>query len=385
MEYWVWLTLLKGIGPITAKKLLEEFGTAENIYNADYDQLIKVSGIGSATVNMILNSKSTESSKIILNNCLKNSIKIITCSDSIYSGIFNEYMEMPIVLYYKGEIKNKTGIAIVGSRRCSSYGKKVVVEAAEYLAKNNISVISGMAKGIDGYAHTACLNAGGYTIAFLGNGLDTCYPKEHISLMESIIENGAVISEYPPGVKAKAEHFPRRNFLISSFSEKILVVEASKDSGALITANIAKKQGKKVFAVPSDIYSITGEGTNHLIFNGAEIYLSPKQLLPNNNGVPLNVQHDNYKKTTSDNKNLNNCSTNRTAERDVYNKRNFNELELKLFFCLKDGDKTLDELSRLMNKKPFELVECISMLEFEGMVKILPGGKIKAEDAIPET
>lgn len=379
MEYWIWLTLLKGIGPVTAKRLLDEFEMPENIYNADYDQLIKVTGVGSATANIILNNKSLESSKIILSNCLKNNIKILTCNDSIYSSIFNKYLEMPIVLYYKGEIKNKTRIAIVGSRRCSSYGKRVVVEAAEYLAKNNIGVISGMAKGIDGYAHTACLNAEGYTVAFLGNGLDTCYPKEHISLMKGIIENGAVISEYPPGVKAKAEHFPRRNFLISSFSEKILVVEASKDSGALITANIAKEQGKKVVAVPSDIYSTTGEGTNQLIFNGAEIYLSPKQLLSNNGEVFLNVQYDNYKKTTSGNNNFNDGSTNKTVEPDVYNKRNFNELESKLLFYLRDGDKTLDELAVLMNKKPFELVECISMLEFEGVVKILPGGKIRAD------
>lgn len=366
-EYWVWLTLLKGIGTITAKKLLDELGTPENIYNADYDQLIKIIGIGSATVNIILDSKSLETSKTILNNCMKNSIKILTCCDSIYSGIFTKYPKMPIVLYYKGEIKNKTGIAIVGSRRCSSYGKRVVVEAAEYLAKNNISVISGMAKGIDGYAHTACLNVGGYTVAFLGNGLDTCYPKEHLSLMESIIENGAVISEYPPGVEARAEHFPRRNFLISSFSEKILVVEASKDSGALITANIVKEQGKKVLAVPSEIYSVTGEGTNQLIYNGAEIYLNPNQLLPDHEALSSN-QYDNYCMTT-DITNINKVDNNKTF------KRNFNELELKILAILKDGSKTLDEVSKLIGIGPFEIIECITMLEIEGTVKSLPGGR----------
>ena len=368
MEYWIWLTLLKGIGPITAKRLIDEFGIPENIYNADFDHLTKVSGIGSVTANMILDSKSLGSSEIILNNCIKNNIKILTCCDSIYSDTFNKYQEMPIVLYYKGEIKNKTGIAIVGSRRCSSYGKRVVVEAAEYLANNDIAVISGMAKGIDGYAHTACLNAGGYTVAFLGNGLDTCYPKEHKSLMESIIENGAVISEYPPRVTARAEHFPRRNFLISSFSEKVLVVEASKDSGALITASIAKSQGKKVVAVPSEIYSITGEGTNQLIFNGAEIYLNPKQLLPNH-GETLNNKHDKFCMTTDDT-NINKAYANTKAL-----KRNINELELKIFSVLRDGSKTLDEISTLIQKKPFEIIECITMLEIEGTVISLPGGR----------
>ena len=368
MEYWIWLTLLKGIGPITAKRLIDEFGIPENIYNADFDRLTKVSGIGSVTANMILNSKSLGSSEIILNNCIKNNIKILTCFDSIYSDTFNKYQDMPIVLYYKGEIKNKTGIAIVGSRRCSSYGKRVVVEASKYLANNDIAVISGMAKGIDGYAHAVCLNAGGYTVAFLGSGLDTCYPKEHKSLMESIIENGAVISEYPPGVEARAEHFPRRNFLISSFSEKILVVEASKDSGTLITASIAKSQGKKVVAVPSEIYSITGEGTNQLIFNGAEIYLNPKQLLNHDENLN-NIKYDKFCMTTDDT-NINKVYANTKAL-----KRNINELELKIFSVLRDGSKTLDEISTLIQKKPFEIIECITMLEIEGTVKSLPGGR----------
>ena len=369
MEYWIWLTLLKGIGPITAKKLLDEFGTPENIYSADYNQLIKVSGIGSATANMILNSKSRDSSKVILDKCFNNCIKIITCNDKIYGDIANKYPGMPILLYYKGEIKNKTGIAIVGSRRCSSYGKRVAVESAEYLAKNNRCVISGMAKGIDGYAHTACLNAGGYTIAFLGNGIDICYPKEHISLMESIIDNGAVISEYPPGVNAKAEHFPRRNFLISSWCERVLVVEASKHSGALITANIAKKQGKKVLVAPSEIYSITGEGTNQLIYSGAEIYLNPKQLLLNSDET-LNNNQDVDLCITTDNANFDKVYTNNKAF-----KRNFNELELKILSTLEDGYKTLDEISKIMEKRPFEIIECITMLEIEGIIKSLPGGR----------
>lgn len=183
MEYWIWLTMLKGIGPLTSKRLLNEFGTPENVYIAGYEQLINVTGIGAATANMILKNKSLEGSKSTLDNCHKNGIKILTCANSIYENISYRYPEMPTLLYYKGEIKNKTGIAIVGSRRCSSYGKRVVVETAEYLAKNDIAVISGMAKGIDGYAHTACINAGGYTVAFLGNGLDVCYPKEHSLLM----------------------------------------------------------------------------------------------------------------------------------------------------------------------------------------------------------
>lgn len=375
MEYWVWLTLLKGIGPLIAKRLLNEFGTPENVYNADYEQLIKVSGIGSLTANMILNNKSIEAAKTILDNCHKNDIKIITCNNPIFENFSNTYPEMPILLYYKGEIKNKPGISIVGSRRCSSYGKRVVVEAAEYLAKNDIAVISGMAKGIDGYAHTACLNAGGYTIAFLGNGLDICYPKEHSLLMENIIENGAVISEYSPGVKAKPEHFPRRNFLICSWCERVLVVEASKNSGSLITAAIAKEQGKKVIAVPSDIYSITGEGTNQLIFEGSEIYLSPMQLLLDNDNM---LQNQVLQDVSPDNININKDDKNRKIT-ELNNNENLTEFELILLSHLNNGDKTIDEISKLMNKKPFKLIECISMLEIKNIVKILPGGRINSK------
>jgi DNA processing protein len=362
MEYWIWLTLLKGIGTLISKRLLNEFGTPENIYNAGYEQLTKVPGIGSVTANMLLSNKSLEAAKTILDNCYKNGIRIITRDAPIYENISGSYLEIPILLYYKGEIKNKTGIAIVGSRRCSSYGKRVVVEAAEYLAKNDIAVISGMAKGIDGYAHTACINAGGYTIAFLGNGLDICYPKEHSLLMNSIIENGAVISEYPPGVKAKPEHFPKRNFLISSCSEKILVVEASKNSGALITAAMAKEQGKKVISVPSDIYSITGEGTNQLISKGAEIYLSPKQLI--------------IQELIPDSISINKDDENKIAAIGLKDNRHFSELELTILSYLSNDDKTIDQISELMNKKPFELIECLSMLEIENIIKILPDGRI---------
>ena len=283
---------------------------------------------------------------------------------------------MPILLYYKGNIIDKPGIAIVGSRRCSSYGKRVAVEAAEFLAANDIGVISGMAKGIDSYAHTACINAKGYTIAFLGNGLDICYPKEHDKLMESIIENGAVISEYAPGVKAKPEHFPRRNFLISNWSERVLVVEASKNSGALITASIAKGQGKKVIAVPSDIYSITGEGTNQLIYNGAEIYLNPMQLLSDNDGILHNIRHNHVSQDVPPTIINNNKDNENRKNFELNNKENFTEFEFILLSHLSNGDKTIDEISKLMNKKPFELIECISMLEIENILKILAGGRI---------
>ncbi|MGB4440520.1 MAG: DNA-processing protein DprA [Sedimentibacter sp.] len=342
MEYWIWLSLLKGIGPIIAKRLLAVFHNPENIFNADVEQLMNVQGIGVKTAKIITENKSLSESIRIYESTLKENIKILTCNNLAYESIAFNYNEMPIMLYYKGNVLNKPGVAIVGSRRCSSYGKKVVVEAAEFLASKDICVVSGMAKGIDGYAHTACINAGGYTIAFLGNGLDICYPKEHDKLMESIIESGIVISEYAPGVKARPEHFSRRNYLICSWSEKVLIVEASENSGALITANIAKNQGKKIIAVPSDIYSATGKGTNNLIYNGAEIYLNPRQLLVSEDVCCINDFLKNNIEDKSDeceDKNYKSKNTN------SLNKRNLNEIETKIMSCLKDEEKIIDEIS----------------------------------------
>lgn len=215
MLYWIWLTQLNGVGPKRQRVLLENFNNPENIYKVSLVELLECDGIGSKTAKTIIESKNLEVAKIIQDNVNKLNIKLLTLDNPLYPDDAKNITEMPILLYYKGNlIMNSMGVAIVGARRCSEYGKIVTNEAATYLAKQNIPVISGMAKGIDGYAHTSCLKSGGYTIAMMGNGLDICYPPEHIELMERIIDNGAIISEYPPGVKPNPKHFPRRNLLI---------------------------------------------------------------------------------------------------------------------------------------------------------------------------
>lgn len=197
------------------------------------------------------------------------------------------------MLYYKGQIDSDSiGVAVVGSRRCTDYGKKVALEVGDILAKHNIIVVSGMAKGIDSYAHTACIKAGGKTIAILGCGVDIVYPKEHIKLMEKIIEHGAVVSEYPPGIKPNAKYFPRRNSLISAFSRKILIVEAAEGSGALITGKYGLEMNREVLAVPNDIYSTNSKGCNKLIYNGAKIYINPNQLIDKMKNYIINTGSD---------------------------------------------------------------------------------------------
>lgn len=200
MIYWIWLSQLEGIGASTQNLLLQYFQTPERIYQANLNEILECNGIGNERAHQMLSSRSLEKAKRILEQCGKHKIALLTCEDHRYPEPARAITDMPILLYYKGQlISDSTGVGIVGSRRCTDYGKGVAVDCATYLAKHQIPVISGMAKEIDSYAHTACLRTGGYTVAVLGNGLDICYPIEHRSLMEQIMEHGLLISEYEPG------------------------------------------------------------------------------------------------------------------------------------------------------------------------------------------
>ena len=189
----------------------------------------------------------------------------------------------PKELYCLGNLEllnYKNNIAMIGSRNCSSYGERVAKDFAYNLAKEDICIVSGLAKGIDSFSHIGALNAKGKTIAVLGSGLDNIYPKENIKLVEEIIKNnGLIISEYPLGTKPLKYHFPARNRIISGLSDSVLVVEARKNSGTNITVDFALEQGKDVFVIPGNIYSKTSDGTNYLITEGAIPVLTYKDIL----------------------------------------------------------------------------------------------------------
>lgn len=211
-----------------------------------------------------------------------------------------------------------------------------------------------MAKGIDGYAHTASLKANGYTIAILGCGLDICYPKEHIELMKRIIEKGAIISEYPPGTKPDVYHFPMRNRLISAWCKKLLVVEAGEKSGALLTAAFVKEQKKQVLAAPNSIYSIEGIGTNKLIKEGAEIYLNPSQLLLDNIKVPVVNNKENIEPLGD----------------------NLSSLEKVILAKIKDNPMDLNEILIDLKVNRSDVLATISIMELMGPI-INVGGIFK--------
>ena len=214
---------------------------------------------------------------------MKYKVIKINMNSKYYPERLRNIDDPPKELYCLGNLEllnYKNNIAMIGSRNCSSYGERAAKDFAYNLAKEDICIVSGLAKGIDSFSHIGALNAKGKTIAVLGSGLDNIYPKENIKLVEEIIKNnGLVISEYPLGTKPLKHHFPARNRIISGLSDSVLVVEARKNSGTNITVDFALEQGKDVFVIPGNIYSRTSDGTNFLITEGAIPVLSYKDIL----------------------------------------------------------------------------------------------------------
>lgn len=214
---------------------------------------------------------------------MKYKVIKINMNSKYYPKRLRNIDDAPKELYCLGNLEllnYKNNIAMIGSRNCSSYGERAAKDFAYNLAKEDICIVSGLAKGIDSFSHIGALNAKGKTIAVLGSGLDNIYPKENIKLVEEIIKNnGLVISEYPLGTKPLKYHFPARNRIISGLSDSVLVVEARKNSGTNITVDFALEQGKDVFVIPGNIYSKTSDGTNFLITEGAIPVLNYKDIL----------------------------------------------------------------------------------------------------------
>lgn len=286
-KYWIWLSLIKGLGAVRKRKLLEKYKTPEEIYKLKKEELQEIEGIGEKIAEKIIDKNTRNMVYKHIKCMIENNIDIINISDKIYPQKLKEIYDPPISLYIKGnkKILNKKSIAIIGSREASDYGKNVAKYLAYNLSKSNINIVSGMARGIDSYAHFGSIYVKeekeiGNTIAVVANGLDTIYPLENKKLVEYIIEsNGTIISEYPLGTKPDKMNFPARNRIISGISDGIIVVEAKEKSGTLITVDFALEQGRDVFAVPGNITSINSIGTNKLIKEGAKIITRVEDLI----------------------------------------------------------------------------------------------------------
>jgi len=248
------LSFKKGYGFHRIKKLIDEYGSLKK-------------GVEKEGIELSLEIKRAEEE---IKKAKNSGTKIVPFTSKSYPEKLLKIPQPPVVLYVKGELKEEPAVVVVGSRRCSSYGRSVAFRLGKFLSENGISVISGLALGIDSAAHRGALSGGGKTVAVLGSGVDMVYPFENKPLAERIVEKGgAVISEFPLGTKARKEFFPRRNRIVSGLSDCVVVVEAAEKSGTFITVNYALEQGKEVLAVPGSIDSPFSRGTNSLIKEGA--------------------------------------------------------------------------------------------------------------------
>ena len=271
LKYWVWLSSLSGVGPITAKKLLERFETVEKVFFARDEEYEDVPGIRKSEI-AALSKKNIGSANKILSECEENNFRIITIQDAEYPERLRNIYDPPIVLYIKGRlpvIDEEAAVAIVGSRSCTPYGTSAAEKIGYELARHGLVVVTGLARGIDSAAAKGALRGGGRVLGVLGCGLDIVYPAGNKPLFEDVSAAGALISEYPPGSPAEASHFPIRNRIISGISLGVAVIEAPKKSGALITAARALEQGRDVFALPGNVDAQSCEGSNLLLKEGA--------------------------------------------------------------------------------------------------------------------
>jgi len=278
--FWVGLSLVPGIGPAKFRRLVEQLGSPEAAWKARPALLAEI-GLDRRSIESLVTTRSRVELEREMEKLHRVEARVLTLEDPGYPRQLRNIADPPPVLYLKGDLSpsDDPAIAIVGTRRPTVYGRQAAEVFARGLAENGITVVSGLARGIDTAAHRAALDAGGRTLAVLGSGLDIMYPSENRRLAAEIAAHGAVISEFALGTQPDGVNFPRRNRIISGLSAAILVVEAGDTSGALITAEFALEQGRDVFAVPGNIFSPASRGPNRLISDGAKPACELRDLL----------------------------------------------------------------------------------------------------------
>jgi DNA processing protein len=274
MKEWISLNMTPGVGPRAATKLLERFGSAENVFHARRTELESLR-LRPETIESIIRQEFHEKAIEELQRVRDMGGDILVLDDGSYPYLLREIADPPITLYVKGDWQacfDAPCVGLIGSRKCSTYGENASTMMSRDLAGQGLCIVSGLARGIDSAAHRGTIAAGGRTVAVLGTGLDTIYPKENTKLVEEILSSGgAVVTQFPLGTPPLKDNFPYRNRIISGLSHGVLIVEASERSGSLITARLAMEQNREVMAVPGNITSRNSFGTNYLIKSGAKL------------------------------------------------------------------------------------------------------------------
>lgn len=269
MRDWIALNMTPGVGPRAAARLLERFGSAEGVFGALRSELERLRLRPEAVESIALRDRHEEAERELARVREMEGADVLALDDGTYPSLLREIADPPVTLYVRGEWETcleAPCVALVGSRRCSTYGQNVATMLARDLASRGVTVVSGLARGIDAAAHRGALEAGGRTVGVLGTGLDEVYPRDHRKLAEEMLaRGGALVTQFPLGTPPVPENFPYRNRIISGLGLGTVVVEASENSGSLITARLAMEQNREVYAVPGNVTSRNSFGTNYLI------------------------------------------------------------------------------------------------------------------------
>jgi DNA processing protein len=275
------LQMIQDIGPATSKVLIDTFGSPSEVFDVGMDRLLSMKGLAGKRAEKLTSFSGWKLIDQVMEECEQKDVHIIYYGSTEYPALLAQVTDPPTVIYYKGTFSphDKYAISIVGSRRATSYGKSIAQHISEGLSSMGFTIVSGMARGIDCISHIGAIKKGGRTIAVLGSGIDVIYPPESLDLYRRIQDQGAVISEFPLGTEPLRENFPRRNRVISGLSLGVIVVEAAKGSGTLITAQSALEQNREVFSVPGNISSSNSYGTNALLKKGAKLITHPDDVV----------------------------------------------------------------------------------------------------------
>ena len=355
---WFFLKSVPGVGNLLAKRLLDLFETPQNVFQASAEKLLQVEGVTKRHVAALKNHKMPRKITAELDLLARKNYRITTQADPDFPRLLREIPDPPPFLYVSGRLNSSAlKIAVVGSRNATEYGLTTTKNLCAGLASLGITIVSGMARGIDTAAHEGAMASGGETIAVLGSGLERIYPAENTKLFHRISENGAVVSEFSLLTEPEGHNFPLRNRIISGMSMGTVVVEATKKSGSLITARLAAEQNREVFAVPGSIQSFKSTGTHTLIKQGAKLVEHAQDIVEELTPI---LEH-------------NKCSTNTSPDETDTNLASLNIDESQVYKALEPYPIHIDKLTRKLSLEPGKLSSILLKLELNGMIQQLPG------------
>ena len=355
---WFLFKSVPGVGNLLGKRLIDLFKTPQNVFQASAEELLRVEGVTKRHVTAIQNHKMPWKVKAELDILSRRNYRIITIADPDYPRLLREIPDPPPFLYVSGQLEGTAvNVAVVGSRNATRYGLTTTKSLCADLASLGITIVSGMARGIDTAAHEGALAGGGKTIAVLGSGLERIYPTENKELFNRISGNGANVSEFALSTKPEGHNFPLRNRIISGMSLGTVVVEATKKSGSLITARLAAEQNREVFAVPGSIQSFKSTGTHTLIKQGAKLVEHAQDIV------------EEFAPFLEDNKHPDNTPPDEAENIPAF----LSVDESQVYKLLEPYPIHIDKLARKISTEPGKLLSILLRLELNGMIRQLPG------------